>query len=549
MKPVFGIKLWGRTEEVDPKDDKPSGQLAFTYDESPEVDRVVQDYGGGTSGLEYTYGQVPTEEVTLVNKYRDLSVDADVEEAIGEIRNEVFVFNENSRPIELDFTEDCKLPASVKKRIHEEFLVAYRLLDFNKKGLKWFEDWLVDSKLVFHKVIDEERPQEGVQRLMPIDPLCIRKIRRLPKPDVNGFYDPTKIEDFYVYTPDTQRNSKTPDLTTVAYSTRLQGMVLSQTSVTSVDSGLVDRKTKKVIGYLYKVIAPFNQLRGMEDAMMIYRLARAPSRRAFYIDVSSLGKTQGEAYIKDVMRRHGSKVTYDPATGTIANKRSVLSVTEDYWLPRRDGKNTEIATIDGQDTSNILEEVQYYRNRLYGALGVPRNRFGQEQSSFNFGKGVEIDRDEYRFRKFIDRMRSQFMNVFLDVMKTNLILKKVIEPEEWEDIAAWIVWRFEEDNAFVEWREAEVINSRLATMRDASDLIGKYVSSEWAAKTILKMSDAEIAAEKEKIKKERKEEEAFGGGVDIPPEAGPLGPTGGAPAPGELPEQPEQAEQPQPGDE
>lgn len=528
MMNIFGRKLWGAIEpEVT---DKPSAQRAFSYDDNTDADRTVQDLGGGTTGLEYTYTTVPQEEITLVNRYRELALDPDVEEALGEIKNEIFVFNEGGRPIELTWSDDCKLSDKVKDKIHEEFVGVYKLLNFNKRGIKMFEDWYIDSKIVFQKVIDETKPTEGIQRVIPIDPLSIRKIRRLPKPDTDGFYDPTKIEEFFMYTPNARRNEKMPDLTTVAWSTRLHGLQISTTNVTFVDSGIYDRRSGKTVGYLYKVIAPFNQLRGMEDAMMIYRLARAPSRRAFYIDVSALGKAQGEAYIKDLMRRHGSKVTYDPATGSMVNKKNVLSITEDYWLPRREGKNTEISTIDGQDTTNILEEVNYYRNRLYGALGVPRARFGQEQSSFNFGKGVEIDRDEYRFRKFIDRLRAQFMNLFLDLLKTNLVLKKVIEAEEWEDIAADILWRFEEDNAFVEWRESEVLNNRLTTMRDASDLIGKYVSSEWAAKTILKMSDAEIKHERKLMAAERKDLDIYGGDVEIPPDAGPDGQMGGQPA-------------------
>lgn len=526
---LFGIKLWGAT---DPEgDDKPSGQLAFTYDEQIDADRVVQDLGGGVTGLEYTFTQVPTEEVALINRYRELALDPDVDEAIGEIKNEVFVFNEGSRPVDLDFVDGSKVSDAVKAKIHEEFISVYKLLDFNRRGMTMFENWFVDSKIALQKVIDLDKPQEGIKSIIPFDPLSIRKIRQLPKPDANGFYDPTKIKEFFVYSPGTRRSEKSPDITTVSWNARLHGLQVPVESVTFVDSGLYDRRTGRTIGYLYKVIAPFNQLRGMEDAMMIYRLARAPSRRAFYIDVSALGKTQSEAYIKDLMRRYGSKVTYDPATGSLVNKKSVLSITEDYWLPRREGKNTEISAIDGQDTTNILEEVNYYRNRLYGALGVPRNRFGQEQSSFNFGKGVEIDRDEYRFKKFLDRLRAQFMLVFADVLKTNLILKKIIEADEWEEIYADIVWRFEEDNAFVEWKESEVLNNRLATMRDASDLIGKYVSSDWAARTILKMTDAEIAAERKKILKERKEEQdaglqgdgGFGGPVEIPDDAGPVG--------------------------
>jgi hypothetical protein len=209
-----------------------------------------------------------------------------------------------------------------------------------------------------------------------------------------------------------------------------------------------------------------------------------------------------------------------------------MSITEDYWLPRRDGKNTEISLIDGQDTSNILEEVNYYRNRLYIALNVPRSRFSEDSKPFNFGKGVEIDRDEYRFKKFIDRLRAQFMNVVADVLRTNLVLKGVIEPDEWSEVRADFIWKFSEDNAFVEWKESEVMNNRLATMRDASDLIGQYISSDWAARNILKMSDKDIREERAKILAEAKENakangDSFGGRVDIPPDAGPQGPSGG----------------------
>ena len=523
---IFQGKLWGKAAPEELK--KPSGQLAFVYDELTDADKIVQDFGGGITGLEYTFNQVPADEVELISRYRALSRDADIDEAIGEIKNEVFIFNDGQRPFDVDFVDGSKVSEKVKGLIQEEFEVVYQLLDFNKQGIRWFENWFVDSKIVFHKVVDDTKIKEGVQRIIPIDPLTIRKIKKLPKPDSKGYYDPSKIEEFYSYVPGTRRNSKSPDQTTIGWNTTLHGLQLSPESITFVDSGLYDRNTGKTIGYLHKSIAPFNQLRGMEDAMMIYRLARAPSRRAFYVDVGGLSKAQGESYIQSLMRRYSTKLVYDPQTGSVVNKKNVLSITEDYWLPRREGKNTEISTIDGQDTTNILEEVKYYRDRLYSALGVPRNRFGQEQSAFNFGKGTEIDRDEYRFMKFIDRLRAQFMNVFLDILKTNLILKNVITVEDWEEIVSDLVWRFAEDNSFVEWKEAEVLASRLATMRDASDLIGKYVSSEWAAKNILKMTDAEIRDEKKKIKKEREENESqeggeFGGPVEIDPDVAPEG--------------------------
>ncbi len=542
---IFGKSL---TDKLANKEaSKPTGQLAFSHDERAGADVDILDIGGGVTGVEYTLTQVPSEEVALVTRYRELALDADIDESINEIRNEAFVFNEGARPFELDFVPDSKIPGNVRERIHEEFVETYKVMDFESRGQRWFEDWFVDSKLVFHKVIDLDKPTEGVKSVIPIDPLCIRKVRKLPRPDVNGLYDPTKVEEFYVYTPGQQRTNKISDVSTVAWSTRLHGMKIHTEAITFVDSGLYDRRTGKNVGYLYKAIAPFNQLRGMEDAMMIFRLARAPSRRAFYVDVSSLGKTQGEAYVKDLMRRYGSKITYDPSTGALVNKRTVMSITEDYWLPRREGKNTEISLIDGQDTSNILEEVQYYRNRLYIALNVPRSRFSEDSKPFNFGKGVEIDRDEYRFKKFIDRLRAQFMNAVSDVLRTNLILKGVIEEDEWDEIRADFVWKFAEDNAFVEWKESEVMNNRLATMRDASDLIGQYISSDWAARNILKMSDKEIKDERAKILAEAKENAkanaegggGFGGQVDIPPDAGPDGPIGGdAPADDEMPLQP-----------
>jgi hypothetical protein len=527
---LFGKSLTDKLATSEQK--KPTGQLAFSHDERAGADVDFLDIGGGVTGVEYTLTQVPSEEVALVNRYRELALDADIDESINEIRNEVFVFNEGKRPFELDFIPDTKIPENIRERIQEEFVETYKALDFDNRGQRWFEDWFVDSKLVFHKVIDLDKPKEGVKSVIPIDPLCIRKVRKLPRPDTNGLYDPTKVEEFYVYTPGQQRTNKISDVSTVAWSTRLHGMRIPTEAITFVDSGLYDRRTGKNVGYLYKAIAPFNQLRGMEDAMMIFRLARAPSRRAFYVDVSSLGKAQGESYVKDLMRRYGSKITYDPSTGALVNKRTVMSITEDYWLPRRDGKNTEISLIDGQDTSNILEEVNYYRNRLYIALNVPRSRFSEDSKPFNFGKGVEIDRDEYRFKKFIDRLRAQFMNVVADVLRTNLVLKGVIEPDEWSEVRADFIWKFSEDNAFVEWKESEVMNNRLATMRDASDLIGQYISSDWAARNILKMSDKDIREERAKILAEAKENakangDSFGGRVDIPPDAGPQGPSGG----------------------
>lgn len=517
---IFGYKVW---KDKPGDDKKSSGQLAFALDQTSDADAVIQDERswtpgaqGGVQALDYTLSQVPEDEIQLIKQYRAMALNSDIDEAIAEIKNEIFIFsNPGKRPFDLTFIEDSKVPESLREKIHEAFVDVYNIMDFGKKGLKYFEDWYVDSKLYLHKVVDENKPREGIKRVIPIDPLCIRKIRQLPMPDrTTGLYDPDKVRDFFLYSPSTQNNSKTPNVTEIAWNARLHGMQIMPQAISSIDSGLYDRQTTKCIGYLRKTIVPFNQLKGMEDAMMVYRMSRAPSRRAFYIDTGSLSKTAGEQYMKDLMGRYGSKVSYDPSSGSMVSRKNIMSITEDYWLARRDGKSTEIQTIDGMDTTNILEEVNYYRNGLWRSLGVPRNRFGQESSSFNFGRGAEIDRDEYRFKKFIGTLRNQFMQVFMNILETQLVLTKVIEVDEWNDILDDVVIAYEEDNSFTEWKETEVLNSRIATLREADDIVGKYVSREWAAKNILRMTEHEFKAEVKAIEAERKADADAGIGPD-----------------------------------
>lgn len=499
---IFQPKNWDILN-VEEKDTP--GKRAFSYDMQTDADVIAQGIDGNIVASEYLFANIPSDELELIYNYRSMILDAEVYEAFSEIRNEIFVFNEGHKPFEIDFAESSKIPDKVRTKIVEEFETVYKLLDFNNKGSDLFKNWYVDSRLVFHKIINEDKPNEGIQQLMRLDPVTIRKIRQLPKPDAKGLYNPDLIREFYIYNPTNIENKKNMGILTLGYDARIFGLKISPENITFVDSGEYDAITGKSIGYLHKSIAPLNQLRGMEDVMMIYRLARAPSRRAFYIDCGGLGKASGQAYVDGLAKKFASKMVYDPKTGSLINKKSILAITEDFWLPRREGRGTEVSNLDGQDTSNIIEEVKYYKDRFYASLAVPRSRFDQENAAFNFGKGVEIDREEYRFTKFLSTLRQRFMPLFLDLMHTNLVLKGIIEKDEWENIKTDIVWKFQEDNNFVEWKKAEVLSSRISIMRDAADIIGKIVSQEWAAKNIFKMTDEEYKEQKELIKKEKEE--------------------------------------------
>lgn len=494
---------------------KPQAPLeTFTLSRDQVADGLaIQETGaGGVAAISYEASKVPADERELINSYRSMAMSADIDEALQEIRNEVFIFDvPGERAFELAFTEEDGAPdESIQTEIIEQFRHLYEVADFTHKGPQYFDDWYVDSRLFLHKVVDKDNLKEGIQDLVQVDPLKIRKIRLIPRQDpATGIIDISQIKELYVYGNQfpTTYQAGFNGIMEMTYGSHIEGLQIEADAICSVDSGRFDRSLGRYVGYLKKAILPFNNLRMMEDAMLIFRVVRAPMRRAIYIDVSQLQKNKAEEYMKSMMNRFKNKMVYDTKTGTLSDRRNIQSMMEDYWLPRRDGgKGTEIQNLEGQDATGILEEVNYYRQRLYRALNVPYSRFSDQPSTFVFGKGIEIQRDEYRFKKYLDLLRQNFMRLWDDLLKTQLVLKKIITEDEWPDIRRYMFWNYTEDNAFVEFKESELINNRVQILSEVDPFVGKYFSKEWVRRKILRQSDDEYDAEDEAMQGEYKED-------------------------------------------
>ena len=484
-----------------------------------ELDRnddaaIIEDDGFGTysgviDGIDQTQLQRSADEVEKIKNYRDVAVVSEVDEALTEIRNEVFIFDvPGKKAFELQFVEDAEKVVSpaIQKKIMAESEYLYGATDFHNRGLEYFDRWYVDGRLYMQKVVDRNSPAKGVKRVQLLDPLNIRKIRLVKRDPNSNIIDLSEIKEFYVYSrrfDDTLRFGVT---NVVSYGSYTQtGAQIKPEAIAYCDSALRDANTGRVIGYLEKALVPYNNLKMMEDAMVIFRVVRAPQRRAIYVDVGNLQKNKSDSYMKEIMARFKNRMTYDSKTGLLADRRNVLSMIEDYWLPRREGsKGTEIQNLEGQDSNGTLEEVEYYRDKLWRALGVPRSRFGEQAQSFVFGKGIEVQRDEYRFKKFLNTLRRNFMGWYEDVLRTQLVLKKVIRDEEWEAIRAQFFWTYPEDNAFVEYKESEIINNRVNTLALVDPYVGKYYTIDWVRRNVLRQTDEEIKAQDDQMDKEEK---------------------------------------------
>lgn len=470
-------------------------------------DYMLNDgYGINAMAMDSGLSTTPTEEYDLIRQYRELATSSEIDEAMTEIRNEIFIFDvPGKKAFEIDWTEECDLREGMRRKIEAEFDYLYHLVEFDHKGVQMFDDWFVDSRLVLQKIIDKNRPREGLKAVTVIDPMKIRQVRVLPKPDqTTGEFDLSKVQEFYLYNQFDPRQYPINQVIQMQYGQALQGQIISKDSVAYIHSGNFDRNMGRYVGYLKKAICPYNNLKMMEDAMVIFRVVRAPARRAFYIDVSDLQKNKAEAYMKNLMAKFKSKMTYDSKTGSLADRRNIMSMTEDYWLPRRDGaRGTEIQTIEGQSSQDIMEEIEYLRDKLWRALNVPRSRFGDQQSTFVFGKGIEIQRDEYRFTKYLHLLRSRFILFMEDLLRTQLILKNIIVAAEWDEIRRGIVWEYTEDNAFVEWKESEIINNKLDTLSRIDPFVGRYFSIDWVRRNVVRQTDEDIKTEDAQIKKEK----------------------------------------------
>ena len=452
-------------------------------------------------------------EFDVIKRYRDMSLHPECDTAVEHVVNEAIVSDMNDSPVEIDL-DNLNIGQPLKKVIRQEFKNIKDLLEFDKKSHEIFRNWYVDGRIYYHKVIDLQKPDEGIQELRYIDSLKIKLMRvkpndkergvvALPNSGTENITKDTKITEFYTYYPQ--------GVAQKYGSVAGKGVRIAKDAICHVHSGLVDRNKKITLSYLHKAIKGLNQLRMIEDSLVIYRLSRAPERRIFYIDVGNLPKVKAEQYLRDVMNRYRNKLVYDANTGEIKDDKKFLSMLEDFWLPRREGgRGTEISTLPGGQNLGELTDIEYFQKKLYRSLNVPESRIGAD-SGFNLGRSSEILRDELMFSKFVGRLRKRFSRLFLDLLKTQLILKNIVTPEDWNKMAEHIQFDYLYDNHFAELKETELMNERLNLMSAIEPYIGTYYSRDYVRRKILRQTDEEI----EEMKEEMVEENANGEGVPL----------------------------------
>jgi len=444
---------------------------------------------------------LPKNEKSAIEEYRRLAMTAEVDESIQEIVNESFNIDQTYMAIKLSFSEKSKLSVDIQKKLDEVFFDIYHnLFDFDNQGAWLFKKFYVDGRLFIHKVISKD--QKRIASLRVIDALQIRRIRN-SHADNNGLVDLSKEEIFYLYSP---QQTNTTELWRTYSPIPDKIIAFPEQAISYIDSGLVHWQDGYVVSHLSKAIVPFNNMKMMEDAMVIYRVIRSPSRRVFYVDVGDMPKAKGEQYLKDMMNQFKNRMTYDSRSGLIADRRNILSMLEDIWLPRKsNGRSTEVSTLEEGSNLGVTEDVEYCRDRFYRSLNVPRSRFNQEQNPFGAGRMTEITRDEYRFMKFIQSLRNRFIHVIEDVFRTELVLRGVIKDKEWKQLKKDFVWIFVEDNQFVQLKQSEILQSKLNTMQQVDSMVERYFSVEWALTNIMQFTESEINQLKQQREQEQKD--------------------------------------------
>jgi hypothetical protein len=492
------MELFGFSIERKKEQEEKAKLKSFAMPETDDGSSVIAEggYFGQYVDLEGTKAK---DDSDLIKKYREIALYPECDSAIEDIVNEAIVSDENDEAVEIVTDNLQGYSEKVKKLIREEFDNISRLLNFNTNAHEIFRRWYIDGRLYYHIVIDEKNPKEGIKELRQIDPLKMRKVRRVieEKDPVTNAKLIKGYEEFYIYQDLIQNNKAN------------QGLKISKDSIVYVTSGMFDQTNRKVLSYLYKAIKPVNQLRMMEDSLVIYRLARAPERRIFYIDVGNLPKGKAEGYLRDIMARYKNKIVYDANTGEIKDDRKHMAMLEDFWLPRREGgKGTEITTLPGGENLGQIADIEYFQKKLYKSLNVPMSRL-QENQSFMLGRAQEISRDEVKFTKFIQRLRKKFSELFLSTLKTQLLLKEIITKEDWEKIKEGIIVDFMKDNYFSELKEGEVLRERMNTLQLVDQYVGKYYSINWVRKNILFQTEEEIEEIDKDIQSEQPPEESI----------------------------------------
>jgi hypothetical protein len=477
MVQLLGFQI---TRQNDDKEKPAEAKQAFTVP-SPD-DGTTTISAGGYFGQYLDMEVTAKNDVDLIKRYREVAQHPECDMAIEDIINEVIVSDERDTSVSVSL-DKLAISENIKTKIRDEFDEVMSLMNFDEKGHDIFRRWYVDGRIYFHKVIDPKSPRKGLTELRYIDPRKIKKVREVKKGRDSKGKGVEIIEttaEWFVY------NEKG-----ISSGNSNAGLKISADSITYVTSGVIDQTKNMVMSHLHKAIKPVNQLRMIEDAVVIYRIVRAPERRIFYVDVGNLPKVKAESYLRDVMARYRNKLVYDAATGEIRDDRKHMSMLEDFWLPRREGaKGTEVQTLAGGQNLGEISDVQYFQKKLYKALNVPISRM-ESENGFNMGRAAEITRDELKFTKFVQRLRKRFTQVFNDVLKTQLVLKGIITIEDWPKIKEHIQYSFLKDGYFAELKNAEMMRERIGLANEISPYVGKYFSIEYVRKNILQQSDEE----------------------------------------------------------
>ena len=490
---MAGFELFGF--EIAKKTDKKSKSFVIP-DNLDGATQIVE--AGGILGHYLDTGIDAKDENVLIKKYREMSMSQEVDLAISDVVNEAVV-HEDGKPTVAISLDNVEQSDGIKTKISNEFKNLLNLLDFNKTGSDLFRKWYIDGKLYHHIVIDTKKVKEGIKELISVDALNIKKVKEIKKEKdpVTGVDMVTDTQEYFVYT-----NEEDKSIASTA-------VRVAPDAISYVHSGMVDNQKQIIIGYLYKSIKPFNQLRMIEDSLVIYRLARAPERRIFYIDVGNLPKLKAEQYLRSVMDKYKQKVIYNASTGEVEDQKKQMSMLEDFWLPRRDGgRGTEISTLPSGQNLGEIEDIEYFRKKLYQSLNVPISRIeGTEQTAFNLGRATEINRDEVKFGKYIAKLRHRFSHLFTDLLKIQLLLKGIIKEEDWFDIKDNLDYVWTKDAHFSELKNNEIMRERFEILAQAEEYIGKYISNEWVKKNILQQTDEEIETLQKQMDKEKEEAE------------------------------------------
>ena len=475
MAELFGFSFRRREEEL--KKSAPSPVAPTNEDGATSF--IAGGYHGTYVDLD---GNFKT-EYDMVVKYRMMAMHPEVDSAIEDIIQEAIVTDQNDSPVQIDLA-NLDVSDSVKNMIRDEFDYIKNLIGFDTKAHEMFRRWYIDGRLYYHKVIDLKRPQDGILELRYVDPQKIKKVRQINKipktADQFQSLDYGKVDEYFIYNPKGLRNTSANS-----------GIKIAKDAITYVTSGILDTNKNIVLSYLHKAIKVLNQLMMIEDSLVIYRISRAPERRIFYIDVGNLPKVKAEQYLREVMSRYRNKLVYDANTGEIRDDRKYMSMLEDFWLPRREGgRGTEITTLPGGQNLGELTDIQYFQTKLYKALNVPAGRLDSE-STFNIGRSSEIMRDELKFTKFVGKLRKKFSEMFQDILKTQLILKGVITPEDWDDMKEHIQYDYLYDNHFTELKNIEMLNEKINVITAMEPFMGRYFSTEYVRTNILGQSEVE----------------------------------------------------------